>query len=62
MKSHIDKAINYLQLYKLGHEPEYLVMANREIKKEVSLIKSLSVSRETGERKKAKDAGTSLAK
>ena len=52
MKSHIDKAINYLQLFKLGHESQYLVMANREIKNEFRSIKSLSVSRETSERKK----------
>lgn len=39
MKSNIDKAINYLQLYKLSHEPEYLVMANKAIIKESQVLK-----------------------
>lgn len=46
----IDKAINYLKMYKLENEMEYLVMANREIKKEAE------------QRKKAKDTAISKAK
>ncbi len=45
MMGHIDKAINYLQLYRLDKNPEYLVMAHREIKREVKEIKELSLTR-----------------
>lgn len=34
MNGHIDKAINYLKLYKLDHNPDYLAMACHEIKDE----------------------------
>lgn len=45
MMGHIDKAINYLQLYRLDKNPEYLVMAHSEIKREVKEIKELSLTK-----------------
>lgn len=44
MKSNIDKAINYLQIYRMDKNPDYLVMAHREMKKEVQAIKELSLT------------------
>jgi hypothetical protein len=39
MKANIDKAINYLQLYRLGREPEFLMEAVEQIRKEWEEIK-----------------------
>ena len=47
MKSHIDKAINLLQIYRMDKNPDYLVMAHREFKKEVKDIKELSITKGT---------------
>lgn len=55
MIGHIDKAINYLKLYKLDGNSDYLNMAHREMKEEVDEIRKLSItngikSSERGER------------
>lgn len=61
MKSNIDKAINYLQLYRLDKNPDYLVMAHRAMKREAQDIRKLSLNSD-GKRKKAKDTAISQAK
>jgi len=61
MKSNIDKAINYLQLYRLDRNPDYIVMAHRAMKREVEEIKKLKLNNDNT-RKKAKDTAISEAK
>jgi len=61
MKSNIDKAINYLQLYRLDKNTDYLVMAHRAMKREAQDIKKLSLNSD-GAKKKAKDTAISQAR
>ncbi len=48
MKRNIDKAINYLQLYRMGQEPGYLFDAKRMINRTLKERKRTSGSANTG--------------
>jgi len=39
LKSNADKAINYLQLYRMDHEASYLIEAGKIINRELAEIK-----------------------